>query len=385
MHDFMLHRPTRLLFGEGQIARIAEEIPEYARLMITYGGGSIKQNGVLEQVYRALDGRFHVEFGGIEPNPSYQTLCRAIDLAREEGVDFILAVGGGSVIDGTKFIAGALRYDGDPWDIVAKRQRLVFDAVPFGCVLTLPATGSEFNEGAVISRPETGDKLDFHSPNVIPRFSVLDPTTTYSLPPRQIANGVVDTFVHTTEQYLTYPVDAKLQDRFAEGLLLTLIEDGPRALEEPENYSVRANIMWAATMALSGYIGSGVPHDWASHMIGHELTALHGIDHAQSLAVVLPSLLRLTREAKRAKLLQYAERVWNLREGSEEQRIDAAIEATRGFFERMGMPTRLSGHGLDGSGIPTIVDKLVEHGMVALGEHRDITPDISRQILENAI
>ncbi len=385
MFNFTFHRPTRLLFGEGQIANIAHEIPEDARLMITYGGGSIKKNGVLDQVHQALAGRFFIEFGGIEPNPSFSTLMKAVALARQESIDYILAVGGGSVVDGTKFIAGALRYDGDAWNILAARKRVVFDAVPFGCVLTLPATGSEFNAGAVISRPETGDKLDFQSPNVIPRFSVLDPTTTYSLPPRQIANGVVDAFVHVMEQYLTYPVDAKVQDRFAEGLLLTLIEEGPRALKDPTQYDVRANIMWAATMALSGNIGSGVPQDWASHMIGHELTAMHGIDHAQSLAIVLPSLLHFTRDAKRAKLLQYAERVWNIREGSEEQRMQRAIEATRDFFEQMGIPTRLSGYGLDGKKIPAVVEKLREHSMTELGEHHSITPDISRRILEDAI
>ncbi|MDX3775336.1 iron-containing alcohol dehydrogenase [Chromatiaceae bacterium AAb-1] len=385
MFNFNLHRPTRLFFGKGQIACIADEIPPNARLMITFGGGSIKANGVLEQVHQALGGRFFIEFGGIEPNPSFNTLMKAVERARKENIDFILAVGGGSVIDGTKFIAAALRYEGDAWDILAKRQRLVFDAVPFGCVLTLPATGSEFNEGAVISRPETGDKLDFHSSAVMPRFSILDPATTYSLPARQIANGVVDAFVHTTEQYLTYPVNAKVQDRFAEGILQTLIEEGPVALQQPENYEVRANIMWAATMALSGYIGSGVPQDWASHMIGHELTAMYGIDHAQSLAIVVPSLLHFMRHEKKAKLLQYAERVWNINSGTEEQRIQAAIQATSDFFEQMGMPTRFSGYQLDGTRFTEIIEKLREHGMTALGEHRSITLEVSRNILEQAL
>ncbi|CDG85999.1 alcohol dehydrogenase YqhD [Janthinobacterium agaricidamnosum NBRC 102515 = DSM 9628] len=385
MNNFIYHRATRLLFGEGQIAAIADEIPAGARLMITYGGGSIQRNGVLEQVHKALAGRFYVEFGGIEPNPAYETLIQAVELARAENIDFILAVGGGSVVDGSKFIAGALRYAGEPWDILASRTRLVFDAVPFGCVLTLPATGSEFNAGAVISRRATGDKLDFHSPNVIPRFSVLDPATTYSLPVRQVSNGVVDAFVHTTEQYLTYPVGAKVQDRFAEGLLLTLIEDGPRALSEPRNYAVRANLMWAATMALGGTIGAGVPQDWASHMIGHELTAMHGIDHAQSLAVVLPSLLRHKRHAKHAKLLQYAERVWGITGGSEEERVEAGIRATEAFFEQMQMPTRFSGYGIDGSQFPALLAKLEEHGMTALGERRDIHLDDCQAILQAAL
>ncbi len=234
-------------------------------------------------------------------------------------------------------------------------RRDITEALPMGSVLTLPATGSEANNGAVISRRSTGDKQHFFSPHVQPLFAVLDPVVTYTLPPRQVANGVVDAFVHTIEQYLTYPVDAKVQDRFAEGLLLTLIEEGPKALKDPENYNVRANIMWSATMALNGLIGAGVPQDWATHMLGHELTARHGLDHAQTLAVVLPALLVAKKQQKRAKLLQYAERVWGLREGSEDQRIDAAIEATRHFFESLGVATRLSAYKLDGSSIPDLI------------------------------
>lgn len=248
----------------------------------------------------------------------------------------------------------------------------------------MPATGSESNSGAVITRKSSGDKQHFFSPLVQPRFAVLDPVVTYSLPPRQIANGVVDAFVHTLEQYLTYPVDAKVQDRFAEGLLLTLLEDGPRALAEPENYAVRANVMWSATMALNGLIGAGVPQDWATHMLGHELTAMHDLDHAQTLAIVLPALLHEKKTQKRAKLLQYADRVWGLREGSEDSRIDGAIAATRAFFEQMGVPTRMADYQLDGSSIPALLDKLHQHGMTALGEHQDITLDVSRRIYEAA-
>ena len=251
-------------------------------------------------------------------------------------------------------------------------------------MLTLPATGSESNSGAVITRKSSGDKQHFFSPLVQPRFAVLDPLVTYSLPPRQVANGVVDAFVHTLEQYLTYPVDAKVQDRFAEGLLLTLLEDGPRALADPENYAVRANVMWSATMALNGLIGAGVPQDWATHMLGHELTAMHDLDHAQTLAIVLPALLHEKKAQKREKLLQYAERVWGLREGSEDSRIDDAIAATRAFFEQMGVPTRMADYQLDGSSIPALLDKLQQHGMTALGEHQDITLDVSRRIYEAA-
>jgi len=386
MNNFTLHTPTKILFGEGQIAGIAAEIPEDARILIVYGGGSIKRNGVLDQVHAALAGRSITEFSGVEPNPTYETLMKAVEVVHREHIDFLLAVGGGSVADGTKFIAAAANYTAsdDPWHILQTGGQNITQALPIGVVLTLPATGSESNSGAVITRKASGDKQAFHSTLVRPQFAVLDPVVTYTLPERQIANGVVDAFVHTLEQYLTYPVDAKVQDRFAEGLLLTLVEEGPRALEEPDNYAVRANVMWSATLALNGLIGAGVPQDWSTHMLGHELTAMHGLDHAQTLAVVLPAMLRDRKAQKREKLLQYAERVWNLRDGSEEGRIDGAIEATRGFFERMGVPTRMSDYQLDGSSIPALVEKLEEHGMTALGEHKDITLADSQRVYEAA-
>ncbi|EOV8959273.1 alcohol dehydrogenase [Cronobacter turicensis] len=386
MNNFNLHNPTHIAFGKGAISELRALIPADSRVLVTYGGGSVKKTGVLDQVYSALNGLDVLEFGGIEPNPSYETLMNAVDLVRKEKVTFLLAVGGGSVLDGTKFIAAAAHYPSsrDPWHILETRGSEIASAIPMGSVLTLPATGSESNKGAVVSRRATGDKQAFHSPYVQPRFAILDPVYTYTLPPRQVANGVVDAFVHTVEQYVTYPVNAKIQDRFAEGILLTLIEEGPKALKEPENYDVRANLMWAATQALNGLIGAGVPQDWATHMLGHELTAMHGLDHAQTLAVVLPALWNEKRNEKRAKLLQYAERVWNITEGSEDERIDAAIAATRRFFETMGAPTRLSDYGLDGSSIPALLAKLEEHGLTALGEHQDITLDVSRRIYEAA-
>lgn len=385
MQNFTLHTPTKVLFGKGQIANLRNEVPENARILITYGGGSVKRTGVLDQVLAALKGLHVFEFGGIEPNPSYETLMKCVELVRNEKIDFLLAVGGGSVIDGTKFIAAAADYVGEPWEILETHGSKIKKAIPLAAVLTLPATGSEMNKGAVITRRTTGDKRAFQSPYVMPKFAILDPVVTYTLPAHQVANGVVDAFVHTVEQYLTYPVDAKIQDRFAEGILLTLIEEGPRALAEPENYDVRANVMWSATMALNGLIGAGVPQDWATHMLGHELTALHGMDHAQTLAVVLPSLLQAKRQQKHAKLLQYAERVWNIRGGNEEQRIDAAIAATRKFFEEMGIKTYLKDYGVDATSIPTLLAKLKEHGMTALGENSDITLEDSRKIYEASL
>ncbi|WP_295448565.1 iron-containing alcohol dehydrogenase [uncultured Thiodictyon sp.] len=384
MLNFTFQNPTRILFGQGRIADLKDEVPTGARVLITYGGGSVVATGTLDEVRAALTGFTVHEFGGIEPNPTYETLMQAVELARAEKIDFLLAVGGGSVIDGTKFIAAAIPFAGEPWDILA-RQAPITSAVPFGTVLTLPATGSEMNCGAVVTRRATHDKLVFMNPLVFPRFSVLDPTKTYTLPPRQVANGVVDAFVHITEQYLTYPADAKVQDRFAEGLLLTLIEDGPDAINEPIDYAVRANLMWTATLALNGLIGAGVPQDWATHMLGHELTALHGLDHAQTLAIVLPAMLDVRRVEKHAKLLQYARRVWGLHDGTEDARIDLAIAETRTFFESLGVPTRLAAYGIGAEAIPPLLAQLDRHGLTALGEHQSFGLAGARQVFELAL
>ncbi|MFZ6045036.1 iron-containing alcohol dehydrogenase [Pseudomonas sp. CR3202] len=383
MRNFTFYNPTRIHFGEGQISKLARDIPAGSRVLVTHGGGSIFQNGVWQQVEEALAGHQLARFGGIEANPQFDTLVKASQLAKTERCDFILAVGGGSVIDGSKFIAAAACYDGDPLDLLSGTR--ITAALPLGCVLTLAATGSESNPHGVVTHVARQEKLPFSSALLYPRFAILDPRTTFSLPPRQIGNGVVDAFVHTIEQYLTYPADAPLQDRYAEGLLLTLIEEGPKALADPENYTVRANLMWCATQALNGLLGCGVPQDWSTHMIGHELTALYHIDHAQTLAVVLPALLAERRQVKREKLLQYAARVWGLKDGDEEQRIDAAIKATRDFFKRMGVPTRLSEHGLDADVIPQVLAQLERHGMTALSEHRDMDLGVSERILLRAL
>ncbi len=384
MLNFEFRNPVKILFGKGQIANVASEIPAGARILMTYGGGSIKRNGVYEQVRSALAGRPLLEFGGIEPNPRFETLMKAVEVVRAEGVDFLLAVGGGSVLDGTKFIAAAAPFQGDEWDIVAKGAP-VSSAVALGAVLTLPATGSEMNAFAVITNSERQEKMSFACDLVYPRFSVLDPETTFSLPPRQIANGVVDAFVHVMEQYLTFPADAPLQDRMAESILLTLVEQGPKTLADPLNYEARANVMWCATMALNGLIGMGVPQDWATHMIGHEITALCGLDHAHTLAVVLPGLLQVQREQKRAKLLQYGERVWGLASGTEEERMAAAIRRTREFFEQLGVPTTLAGYGVSPDAVSEIPGRLERRGWVALGEKGEVTPDVVREVLAAAV
>lgn len=384
MQNFTFHNPVKILFGKGQIANIAQEIPKTAKILLTYGGGSIKRNGVYDQVIAALASRTLLEFGGIEPNPHLETLMQAVELVRSEKIDFLLAVGGGSVVDGTKFIAAAAPFEGDPWDILSKGAP-VTTALPLGAILTLPATGSEMNGNSVVTKWETHEKLFFSSPLVLPQFSVLDPETTFSLPPRQIGNGIVDAFTHVMEQYLTYPADAPLQDRFAESILQTLIEEGPKTLADPQDYKSRANVMWCATMALNGLIGAGVPQDWATHMIGHELTALYGLDHAQTLAIVLPNVLTIKQETKQEKLLQYAERVWGIREGDEQQRINQAIDRTRTFFEEVGVPTRLGSHGLAPDKLSEIPGRLEVRGMTALGERQDITLDVVEKILQLSV
>jgi NADP-dependent alcohol dehydrogenase len=381
MLNFAYHNPTKIVFGKGSIAELPKLVPTDAKVLLIYGGGSIKRNGVYDQVALAMQGRAMAEFGGIEPNPRYETCMKAVEMARAEGIDFLLAVGGGSVLDATKFIAAAAPYKGnDPWDMMSNWARVPANPLPIGCVLTLPATGSEMNGGSVITREATHEKLFFVTPQTFPRFSILDPETTYTLPSRQAANGVVDAFVHTTEQYLTYPADAPLQDRQAEAILLTLIEQGPKAISEPENYAVRANVMWCATQALNGLIGCGVPQDWTSHMIGHELTALYGLDHAQSLAVVLPGVLRHQKQRKLTKLLQYADRVWGLRNGDDNTRADQAIELTEQFFRSLGVDTRLADYGVPHEAIELIASRLAKRRM-KLGEHQDLGESDVKEIL----
>ncbi len=380
MNNFTFRNPTKLIFGKGTIAQIAAEIPAEAKIMMTYGGGSIRRNGVYDQVKAALKDRTVVEFGGIEPNPQYETLVQAIDLAREQGVDFLLAVGGGSVIDGTKFIATALKYEGDPWDFMVDPSKAT-DAVPLATVLTLPATGSEMNNGAVVSRKEFNEKLAFHNPKGYPLFSVLDPEVCYSLPQRQIVNGIVDSFAHTLEQYLTFDTQSMVMDRWAEGLLLTLVELGPKLVERHDRYDEVANFMLTATMALNGFIAMGVPQDWATHMIGHELTALHGLDHGVTLAIVYPGMMKVMRQEKFDKLVQYAERVWGVT-GSPEQKAEAAIEKTDAFFRSLGVKTRLSEHGIGEQTVDFIVERFRKRGW-NLGESGKVTPERVAEILHD--
>lgn len=388
MFDFDFYNPTHIVFGKDRLKELGTLVPAEARVLLIYGGGSAQASGLIERVERVLGPRFLREFGGIEPNPRLETLLRAVDIVKREGIDFVLAVGGGSVIDGSKFIALAGRHEGDARELLnygfmPVPTEVTDGALALGVILTLPATGSEMNSSAIISVGHS--KLPVVSTALFPSFSILDPTITFSLPASQVANGIIDAFVHTTEQYLTFPANGMLQDRFAEGILQTLIEIGPRCLEEPENYELRSNHVWAASLAMSGLIGAGVPQDWATHMIGHELTALFGIDHAKTLAIVLPSLLETQRRQKRIKLIQYAERVWKIEGVVDEEKVTQAIERTRAFFEALGVKTHLSDYQIGPEDIDKVVAQLQAHGMTALSESRDITPDVSRRILEGAL
>lgn len=385
MQNFEFHNPTRIIFGRQSIGSVSSLIPADARVLILSGGNSAERNGTLSEVRVALKGREIFEFNGIEANPTWETLNRVVALACEQKISFLLAVGGGSVIDGTKFIAAAAKYTGNTWDILADGGSSVTEALPFGVVLTLPATGSEMNSAAVITRKSTKTKAVMQTSFVFPMFSILDPTKTYTLPARQLANGIVDAFVHVVEQYLTWPVEARIQDRFAEGLMQTLVEIGSKVVHEPAQYDSRANLMWAASMALNGLIGVGVPQDWTTHYIGHELTTLYEIDHGRTLAIILPSVMALYSDVKRDKLLQYATRVWGITEGNDNQRIDSAIQQTRDFFENLGIKTRLSDYGLGQNAVNAVVEQLIAHNMKKLGEHQSISPEQSRKILEACI
>ncbi len=369
MYNFEYKNPVKIIFGKDTISSIAKEIPAGSRVLITYGGGSIFKNGVYDQVTKALSGFTFFEFGGIEPNPRYHTLLKARELVKKENIDFLLAVGGGSVVDGTKFLAAAVFFEGNAWDICTKGAKLS-KALPIGVVLTLSATGTEMNAFSVISNDETNEKLAFGSPLVYPKFSVLDPNVLKTLPKSQLANGVVDAFVHVIEQYLTFPNRAEVQDRWAEGVLLTLIEYGPDYVLNDFDYDVAANTMWAATMALNGQLALGVPTDWATHTIGHELTALYGLDHGQSLAVVLPGMMEIMREEKHEKLVRFARNVWNLDEELEDMMIDQAIVKTEEFFRSLGTNTRLSEYEIPEEGIEAVIQKLEKRGEINYGERK---------------
>ncbi|GMN88873.1 iron-containing alcohol dehydrogenase [Francisella sciaenopsi] len=382
MNNFMLYNPTRIFFGEGEISKLKTVIDKKSKVLIVYGGESFKKYGVYQQTLEALAGYSIFEFGGIEPNPDYNTCMKVVSYIKEHDINFILAVGGASVIDAVKFISAAVYFEGEPWDILAKASPIK-KVMPFGTILTIAATGSEMNLAAVISKRTTGEKKAFLNELVFPKFSILDPVVTYTLPKKQISNGVIDAFVHVMEQYMTFPQNADLQDGFAETILRTLINNGPKALENPEDYDVRANIMFSATMALNGLIGVGVAQDWASHEIGHSLTALYNMDHGQTLAVIFIAIIKYKKAQKADKLVQYAENVWNVDRGlTKQQKIELAIEKTQSFFKQMNLGISLKDYNLGQDDINKIVENIQMNSFLPLGERQDIYLDDIRKILE---
>lgn len=384
--QFDYHNPTKIVFGTEIYSRIPELISSYysgKKIMVTYGGGSIKKNGIYDQIHTLLDGYDVTYFGGIEANPEYDTLMKAVRIIKDNEIGFVLAVGGGSVIDGTKFIASAVKYSGEkPWDVLERKEGCEFTtAIPFGTVLTLPATGSEMNSGAVISNSKRKEKRTMGGAQAFPKFSFLNPLVVASLPEKQIANGVVDSFMHTLEQYLTYPTWNLLQERIAEGILSTLLEIGPKVIQDPTNVELAANLMWCSTMALNGTLRAGVVYDWTTHMIAHELTALHGIDHARTLAIVAPELYKAQFSHKREKLNQCGQRVFGLKGECAEQ----TIEAIQYFFESLGIPTKLGKYISELGGTPEIIkERFEERGWDSLGENSNITPEIAAEIVINS-
>ena len=383
MTNFELYNPTNYIFGTDQIQKLGQLIPKGSKILLAYGGGSIFKNGIHQQVIDAIKDFETIEFGGIEPNPRFETLMQAVELIKKEKITFILAVGGGSVIDGVKFISGAVNFDGNPIEILQKRILIKENAMPFGTVLTLPATGSEMNSGAVVTIEATQEKLTTGGSALFPKFSICDPTVIVSLPKRQLQNGVVDAFTHVMEQYLTFPHDALLQDHFSESILKTLIEIGPEVVEHPSDYKLASNFMWCCTMALNGLIQKGVPSDWATHMIGHELTALYEIDHARTLAIIAPNLYRVMFETKKDKLAQYGKRVWNIQNLDTEATALMAIEKTVDFFHKMDMITKLSENTKDfEKSAEIIVNRFQKRGWKALGEKQNITLEKVKEIVE---
>jgi len=380
-NNFEFQNPTKIIFGKGTIAQLSQELPKNEKILVTYGGGSVKQNGVYEQVCNALQGFDYFEFWGIEPNPTVETLRKAIVLGKQEKISYILAVGGGSVIDGTKLISSAIPYNGDAWDLVLKPAK-IGKMIPFASVLTLPATGSEMNRGAVISNAEKKEKYAFYSS--CPQFSILDPEVTFSLPDFQIACGIADTFIHVLEQYLTVPDESPLMDRWSEGIMQTLIELAPKIKVNKTNYEAMAEFMLCATMALNGFTAMGVTEDWATHLIGHEITALHGITHGQTLVVVMLGTMKVLREQKKKKLLQFGNRVFNIVEGTEEQRIDKTIRDCEDFFLSIGLVTKLQELNIGTETIKTIKERFLKRG-VRLGECGNVDGNVTEEILNECL
>ncbi|BBI36379.1 iron-containing alcohol dehydrogenase [Cohnella abietis] len=368
MNSFELYNPTKLVFGADKIGQLGELVTPYGkRILLVYGGGSIKSSGLYNDVLYQLEGIGAIvhELPGIEPNPRLATVNKGINICRAEKIDFILAVGGGSVIDAAKAIAAGALYDGDVWDFTV-RQATIQEALPLGTVLTLAATGSEMNGNSVISNWETKQKRAMGSKLIYPKFSILDPKLTYTVPANQTVNGIVDIMSHVFEQYFSLTTDIPLQERFAESILLTVIENGEKALENGSDYDARANLLLAGTYALNGTLPNGVSTDWATHGIEHEVSAIYDIAHGAGLAIIFPNWMKHVYKERASKFVQYAVRVWGVDPNgkSDDEIALEGIEATRNYFTRIGAPATLGELGINDEQLDRMAEEATKYGPI---------------------
>ncbi|MDF1508435.1 iron-containing alcohol dehydrogenase [Robertmurraya sp. DFI.2.37] len=366
MQNFTYWNPTKLIFGQGQLVQLKEEVPKYGRkVLLVYGGGSIKKSGLYTQVINLLQEikADIFELSGVEPNPRISTVRKGVDVCKSEGIDFILAVGGGSVIDCTKAIAAGAKYNGDPWELVTKKA-VAHEALPFGTVLTLAATGSEMNSGSVITNWETKEKYGWGSAVTFPVFSILDPVHTYTVPKEQTIYGIVDMMSHVFEHYFHLQENTLLQDRMCESLLITVMETAPQLLADLENYDLRATILYNGTMALNGMLSMGYQGDWATHNIEHAVSAVYDIPHGGGLAILFPNWMKHNLKVKPERFKQLAVRVFGVDpegKSAEEAGLEG-IEKLRQFWNSIGAPSRLADYDIDDSKLELMADKAMING-----------------------
>ncbi|WP_282172993.1 iron-containing alcohol dehydrogenase [Cytobacillus firmus] len=379
MQNFTFYNPTKLIFGKDQLSQLQTEIPQYGKkVLVVYGGGSIKRNGLYDKVMAELTeiGAEVFELAGVEPNPRISTVRKGVEICKNEGVDFLLAVGGGSVIDCTKAIAAGAKYDGDAWDLVIKKA-FAAEALPFGTVLTLAATGSEMNAGSVITNWETNEKYGWGSPVTFPKFSILDPVNTFTVPRNQTVYGIVDMMSHVLEHYFHLEENTDFQDRMCESLLITIMEAAPKLLENLESYEHRATILYSGTMALNGILNMGYRGDWATHNIEHAVSAVYDIPHGGGLAILFPNWMKHNLNVKPERFKQLAVRVFNVDTAgkTDEEAALEGIEKLREFWNSIGAPSRLADYDIDDSKIELMADKATvngEFGNFAKLNHADV-------------
>ncbi|MFD1416465.1 iron-containing alcohol dehydrogenase [Oceanobacillus jeddahense] len=389
MENFIYHNPTKLIFGQGQIEKLSGEIQPYgSRILMVYGGGSIKRNGIYDRVLEELKkiNAKVFELSGVEPNPRISTVREGVRICREQKIDFILAIGGGSTIDCTKAIAVGAVTDADMWDVVTKKEKPA-GALPFGTILTLAATGSEMNSGSVITNWETNEKHGWGSPYTYPKFSILDPVHTFSVPRDQTIYGLVDMMSHVLEHYFHHEDNTPIQDRWCEGILLTLIDVGPRLLADPENYAYRSTAMLGGTLALNNMLNLGYRGDWATHNLEHAVSAVHDIPHGGGLAILFPNWMRhVLDESNVHRFKQLAVRVFDVDTRGKSDKVVAleGIDRLREFWNELGAPSRLADYDIDASTLEEMAEKTVVANPT-FGNYRALTKKDSLEIFKESL